>query len=111
MQVETFRIAKPGTTLQGVYDDEFKAAARKVSYKLARPDFFVLSGTQGAKRFYIRGVFKDREVRGFTILYDPATAATVDPIVIGMSNAYSAFPAKAVGSRRRRAARSNTAPA
>jgi len=36
-------------------------------------DFFVLSGLQGLKKFYLRGTFKGDEVRILTILYDQAT--------------------------------------
>jgi hypothetical protein len=96
VQVETFRIVKPGATLQSVYDSQSKVAERKITYKLARPDFFVLTGMQGAKKFYVRAAFRNGEVRGFTIVYDPKIARMVDPIVIAMSNAYMAFPAKAI---------------
>ena len=57
-----------------------------------KPDFFVLSGLQGLKKFYLRGTFKGDEVRILTILYDQATENTVEPVVIAMSNAFNPFP-------------------
>ena len=57
-----------------------------------KPDFFVLSGLQGLKKFYLRGTFKGDEVRILTILYDQATENTVEPVVIAMSSAFNAFP-------------------
>ena len=62
---------------------------------MVKPDFFVLSGLQGLKKFYLRGTFKGDEVRILTILYDQATENTVEPVVIAMSSAFNAFPAAA----------------
>ena len=59
---------------------------------MVKPDFFVLSGLQGLKKFYVRGTFKGDEVRIMTILYDQATENTVEPVVIAMSSAFNAFP-------------------
>src|SRR5229473_1844898 len=70
-------------------------AGRKVDYTVVKPDFFVLSGTQGLKKFYVRGQFKGDEVRILTILYDQATEGTVEPVVIAMSSAFNPFPAGA----------------
>ena len=67
-------------------------AGRKVDYSVVKPDFFVLSGTQGLKKFYVRGQFKDAEVRILTILYDQATEGTMEPVVIAMSSAFNPFP-------------------
>lgn len=96
VQVDTFRIAAPGTTLQSVYEAQRKVSERKVSYNLARNDFFVVSGLQGLKKLYVRGQFKDGQVRGFSIAYDQAMEGTLDPIVIAMSSAFQAFPAGAM---------------
>jgi peptidoglycan hydrolase-like protein with peptidoglycan-binding domain len=65
---------------------------RKVEYSVVKPDFFVLSGMQGLKKFYIRGQFRDAEIRILTILYDQATETTMAPVVIAMSSAFNAFP-------------------
>ncbi|MGK0243845.1 MAG: hypothetical protein ACI9HH_002490 [Pseudomonadota bacterium] len=59
---------------------------------MVKPDFFVLSGMQGLKKFYLRGTLKGDEVRILTILYDQATQTTVEPVVIAMSSAFNAFP-------------------
>ncbi len=66
---------------------------RSVDYTVVKPDFFVLSGLQGLKKFYVRGAFKGDEVRILTILYDQATENTVEPVVIAMSSAFNPFPA------------------
>jgi peptidoglycan hydrolase-like protein with peptidoglycan-binding domain len=68
---------------------------RRVDYSVVKPDFFVLSGMQGLKKFYVRGAFRDNEVRILTILYDQATEGTMEPAVIAMSSAFNPFPAGA----------------
>jgi len=67
-------------------------AGRQVDYTVVKPDFFVLSGLQGLKKFYLRGSFKGDEVRILTILYDQAMENTVEPVVIAMSSAFTPFP-------------------
>src|SRR5277367_3435426 len=69
---------------------------RAVDYTVVKPDFFVLSGLQGLKKFYLRGTFKGDEVRILTILYDQATENTVEPVVIAMSSAFNPFPSGAL---------------
>jgi peptidoglycan hydrolase-like protein with peptidoglycan-binding domain len=70
-------------------------AGRNVDYTVVKPDFFVLSGLQGLKKFYVRGAIKGDEVRILTILYDQATENTVEPVVIAMSSAFNPFPSAA----------------
>jgi hypothetical protein len=65
---------------------------RSIEYTAVKPDFFIVSGLQGLKKFYVRGSFKGDEVRIMTILYDQATENTVEPVVIAMSSAFNPFP-------------------
>ena len=93
IQVETFRIREPGTTLPAVLDQQKKQpAGRHIEVDLLRDDFFILSGTQGLKTFYVRAEIKDGEVRGMTLLYDQATAGTMDRVAVAMSSAFAPFP-------------------
>jgi peptidoglycan hydrolase-like protein with peptidoglycan-binding domain len=80
------------TTAKLVEQEKKEPAGRKVEYSVVKPDFFVLSGMQGLKKFYVRGQLKDSEVRILTILYDQATEGTMEPVVIAMSSAFSPFP-------------------
>jgi len=92
IQIETFRIREPGTSLQAVLDQQKKEPPdRKVLYSVQRPDFIVLGGTQGLKKFYVRAHIKDGEVRGLTVLYDQATEGIMDPVVVAMSSAFAPF--------------------
>ena len=92
IQVETFRIRGPGSALADVYDQQKKEPpGRHIEVNLLRPDFFILAGMQGLKKFYVRAEIRDAEVRGMTILYDQATEGIMDPVVVVMSSAFAPF--------------------
>src|ERR1700760_2485208 len=96
VQVVLTRRKEAGPTTAKLADEEKKdPPGRTVDYTVVKPDFFVLSGLQGLKKFYLRGTFKGDEVRILTILYDQATENTVEPVVIAMSSAFNPFPAGA----------------
>jgi S1-C subfamily serine protease len=93
VQVETFRIREPGTTLAAVYDQQKKEpSTRRLEVNLLRSDFFILSGMQNLKKVYVRAEIRDGEVRGMTVLYDQAMETIMDPVVVAMSSAFAAFP-------------------
>jgi peptidoglycan hydrolase-like protein with peptidoglycan-binding domain len=93
VQVLLSRRKEAGPTTAKLAEQEKKEpAGRKVDYSVVKPDFFVLSGLQGLKKFYVRGTSRGDEVRIMTILYDQATETTVEPVVIAMSSAFDAFP-------------------
>jgi putative peptidoglycan binding protein len=92
IQIETWRNKDTNLTIPAVADREKKEpAGRKIEYAVIKPDFFVLSGLQGLKKFYVRGQIRGSEVRGVTILYDQATEGTMEPVVIAMSSAFAPF--------------------
>ena len=99
IQVLLTRRKEAGPTTAKLADREKKEpAGRRIDYTVVKPDFFVLSGMQGLKKFYVRGTFKGDEVRILTILYDQATENTVEPVVIAMSSAFNPFPSAQAGS-------------
>jgi len=83
------------TTAKLAEREKKEPGGRTIEYSVVKPDFFVLSGLQGMKKFYLRGTLKGDEVRILTILYDQATENTVEPVVIAMSSAFNAFPTAA----------------
>lgn len=92
IQAELSRRKEAGATTTTVADKEKKAADRKVTYSVVKPDFFVLAGIQGLKKFYIRGQTKNDEIRVLTVLYDQATEGTMTPVTVAMSSAFNPFP-------------------
>src|SRR5882757_8656103 len=96
IQIQLTRRKEANPTTAKLADQEKKEpAGRKVEYSAVKPDFFVLSGMQGLKKFYVRGQYKGDEIRILTILYDQATEGTVGPVVIAMSSAFNPFPSGA----------------
>jgi peptidoglycan hydrolase-like protein with peptidoglycan-binding domain len=93
IQIQLARRKEAGPVTAKLAEREKKEPGRNIDYTVVKPDFFVLSGLQGLKKFYLRGTFKGDEVRILTILYDQATENTVEPVVIAMSSAINAFPA------------------
>jgi peptidoglycan hydrolase-like protein with peptidoglycan-binding domain len=96
IQLSRRKEANP-TTAKLAEREKKEPAGRAVDYTVVKPEFFVLSGLQGLKKFYVRGTFKGDEVRILTILYDQATENTVEPVVIAMSSAFNPFPSGALG--------------
>ena len=95
IQIQLARRKEAGPVTAKLAEREKKEPGRNIDYTVVKPDFFVLSGLQGLKKFYLRGTFKGDEVRILTILYDQATENIVEPVVIAMSSAFNAFPAAA----------------
>jgi peptidoglycan hydrolase-like protein with peptidoglycan-binding domain len=93
IQIQLARRKEAGPVTAKLAEHEKKEPGRKIDYTVVKPDFFVLSGLQGLKKFYLRGTFRGDEVRILTILYDQATGNAVEPVVIAMSSAFNAFPA------------------
>ncbi len=88
--------APPGETLEAVFQ---KATAptpnnpgRKITYKLLRPDFFVVTGETPTGKFYRRLAAGPTGLRGFSIGYDKALSATVDKLVIAIAASFEPFP-------------------
>jgi hypothetical protein len=95
IQIMLTRRKEEGLSSPKLAEAERKQPGRKLDYSAVKPDFFVLSGLQNQKKFYVRGQLKGDEVRILTILYDQATEGTMEPVVIAMSSAFDAFPASA----------------
>jgi peptidoglycan hydrolase-like protein with peptidoglycan-binding domain len=92
IQVETFHFGPPNSDLAAQFEQQKKNPAnRRTEYSVLRQDFFVLSGLQGLKKFYVRAQIKGPEIRGVTILYDQATEGIMEPVVVAMSSAFSPF--------------------
>jgi hypothetical protein len=56
------------------------SATRKVTYKLFKADFFVISGVENKNVFYQKVLFKNDEYKTFLISYPIAQQKTYDPI-------------------------------
>lgn len=69
-----------------------KVQGRKITYKLIRPDFFVITGETATGKFY-RRVQADQNgaLRGFSVGYDKAIAPSFDRMVIAIASSFEPF--------------------
>ncbi|KQP30778.1 peptidoglycan-binding protein [Methylobacterium sp. Leaf104] len=65
---------------------------RRVTYKLLRPDFLVVTAETGTGRSYIRYAAGEAGLRGLTLGYDKALAGEVDRLAIAIANSFVPFP-------------------
>ena len=88
--LETVRTAPDKADMAATFDRFVTAAVpgRKVTYKLLRPDFFVVTGEMGPKKFYTRFAPTPEGLRGYTLTYDAALGPNFDRIVIAIANTF-----------------------
>ncbi|APX83317.1 serine protease [Methylorubrum extorquens] len=81
------------TSLDALFERAIAAMpGRKVTYKLKKPDFIVITAETAGGRSYIRYAEGPQGIRGFTLGYDRALADKVDRLVIAVANNFSPFP-------------------
>jgi peptidoglycan hydrolase-like protein with peptidoglycan-binding domain len=94
--LDTITIPSGGDTLQQLFDKAIlpTPSGRKVTYKLFRPDFFVVAGETPSGKFYRRlASTSDGKLTGFSIGYSKAMGADMDKLVIAIANTFEPFPA------------------
>ena len=57
IQIQLARRKEAGPVTAKLAEREKKEPGRNIDYTVVKPDFFVLSGLQGLKKFYLRGTF------------------------------------------------------
>ncbi len=69
---------------------------RKVTYKILRPDFYVVTGESAGHQFYSRAARGLRNgvsvVMGFTFTYPASAKATYERLVIAAADSFEPFP-------------------
>lgn len=88
------RTAPPDATLQSLYDRNLaiQTPGRVVSYKVLRPDFFVIAGETQTGKFYTRYSSGPAGLRGFSIGYDKILSPQIDRLVVAIANSFTPFP-------------------
>lgn len=87
------RTAPPSATLASLYDRNLalQIPGRVVTYKVLRPDFFVIAGETATGKFYTRYDASASDIRGFSIGYDKAVAVQIDRLVVAIANSFEPF--------------------
>lgn len=94
-------IGKPDDDLALLFErgTATNVAGRKITYKLLRPDFFVISGETATGKFYRRlEKGSDGVLRGFSIGYNKALSPAFDWMVIAIATSFEAQPGSALPS-------------
>jgi Putative peptidoglycan binding domain len=74
------------------------APGRKITLKVSRPDFFVVSGEESGRKFYERMAkapanWPDSSaVRGFRLVYPAAQSADFDRVGVAIADSFEPFP-------------------
>lgn len=68
------------------------APGRKVTYKVLRPDWFVVVAEAGGRRSYTRMNLAKDVLRGYTFSYPVARAAEFDRLSIAIANSFDQVP-------------------
>lgn len=88
------RLAPPDATLQSLYDRNvaIQTPGRVVTYKVLRPDFFVITGETPTGKFYTRYAAGPQGIRAFSIGYDKSLSLPFDRLVVAIANSFTPFP-------------------
>lgn len=93
--LETRTYPPEAETLEGLFA---RATAplngRRVTYRLQKPDLFVVSAETANGLSYTRYAAGPQGIRGMLIGYDRALATDVNRLVIAIANAFDPFPAE-----------------
>jgi hypothetical protein len=82
-----------------------------VTYRLFRPDWFVLSGEEGPRKFYMRLAQGPAGIRGYVFRYPIAEAAALDRVMIAIANSFEPFPGTDIAANPARAPSAAPQPA
>lgn len=89
-------VLKPEDALPALFEKgtDPKVAGRKITYKLLRPDFFVISGETEKGKFF-RRVASDGKgpPRSLSIGYDKTMASVMDPLIVAIAASFDPWPA------------------
>jgi peptidoglycan hydrolase-like protein with peptidoglycan-binding domain len=95
-------VYKPDDALPALFERGIdpKVKGRKITYKLLRPDYFVITGETAGGKFYRRLEKNEKgEIRGFSIGYDKTVAGSVDPFIVAIAGSFEPFPQSATRSK------------
>ena len=98
--IDTFQNAEADSDLPRLFEIlRGDAPGRKVTYRVLRPDFLVVTGEEGERVFYTRAARGMANgvatVRGYTLSYARRLRPTYDVLSIAIANAFEPFPSAA----------------
>jgi len=92
IELETLRIAASDTAYRDLYERLTAArSGRSIDTKLLRNDYFVVSGQQDGRDFFVRIMKTPEDSRGFSLFWDKKHAVFMDRVAVAMSNSLRHF--------------------
>jgi len=91
--LETFAEDPSQTTLADLFARATADPTQHVTYKVLRPEFYVVSGEIGQRRFFSRFASGQAGIRGFVFTYP--SQAGLDRVGVAIANSFMPFPAAA----------------
>jgi len=86
--LETANAAGDAAALPQAFERIMAIPGRKVTYKLLRPEFFVIAGEAGPRSFYTRFAPGTGRLVGYTISYPTPAAKAMERTVIALANSF-----------------------
>jgi hypothetical protein len=95
--VDTRSMPASEADLQSLFDRNLasQSPGRQVTYKVLRPEFFVIAGETQNGRFYQRYGVSPDGLRGVSIGYDKTLGKDVERLVIAIANSFNPAPTRA----------------
>lgn len=98
IELETLRVDGQRSDYEALYRRLTSTEdGRTIENKQFRNDFFVVSGTQNGRDFYLRMMRTGADSRGFSLFWQPKHAVFMDRVAIAMSNSLTFFDRSATG--------------
>ena len=61
----------------------------KVTYKVLKPKWFVISGQNGATVFYAKMLYSHGQFKSFELTYDGSAAAMYEPVILRIAECFA----------------------
>ena len=89
VDIELLRFG-PDESLRGLYERlEASGPARQTTYSALRDNWFVVTGLNDGREFYVRARQEPKGIAAFSTTWNSDVAETFEPVVVAMSNAFA----------------------
>jgi serine protease Do len=87
IEIESVSVPVAEQTYLELYEKLSRASdGRRIVYRTVKPDFFVISGDIGGRKFYLRFLAGPAATRGFSLVWDRSLPPDMDQTAVAMSS-------------------------
>jgi serine protease Do len=87
IEIESVSVPVAEQTYLELYERLSRAGDdRRIAYRTVKPDFFVISGDTGGRKFYLRFLAGPAATRGFSLVWDRSLSPDLDQTAVAMSS-------------------------